>query len=170
MQAKDVILSTIASSDHILGTYLDGLSDADILVMPVEGMNPIAWQIGHLIASERGMLEQVRPGVSPALPVGFDEAHSTDAAKKKEFSGMLPLADYLALAKTQRVASLRSSSHCASRRSSPRACAAASVCAQVRGLTRVQKSDGCQVYRILYIVCAGSIDADHLKQEFNRAC
>lgn len=107
MQAKDVILSTIASSDQILGAYLDGLSDADILVMPVEGMNPIAWQIGHLIASERGMVEQIRPGVSPALPVGFDEAYSTDAAKKREFSGMLPLADYLALAKTQRAASLQ---------------------------------------------------------------
>ncbi len=107
MQAKDVIRSTIASSDQILGAYLDGLSDADLLLIPVPGMNPMAWQLGHLISAERGMLEEVRPGVSPALPAGFDDAHSTDAAKKGEFTGMLPLADYLALAKTQRAASLQ---------------------------------------------------------------
>ena len=107
MQAKDVILMTIASSDQILRAYLDGLSDADLLLVPVAGMNPMAWQIGHLIASERGMVEQVRAGVSPALPAGFAEAHSTDAAKKGDFSGMLPLADYLALSKAQRAASLQ---------------------------------------------------------------
>ena len=105
--AKEMILATINSSDQILGAYLDGLSDADLLVRPVPGMNPIAWQLGHMIAAERGMVEKVRPGVSPALPVGFDEAYSTDAAKKGEFTGMLPLADYLALAKTQRAASLQ---------------------------------------------------------------
>ncbi len=107
MQAKDVIKSTIESSDMILGAYLDGLSDADLLVRPVPGMNPIAWQIGHCISAERGMVEEVRPGTCPPLPEGFDEAHSTDAAKKGEFSGMLPLSEYLTLAKAQRAASLK---------------------------------------------------------------
>ena len=38
-------------------------------------MNPIALQLGHLIASERMIVEMVTPGVSPPLPAGFAEKH-----------------------------------------------------------------------------------------------
>ena len=73
MGPKDVILSTLDMSDFILKKYLDDLSDADLRLRPVEGMNPIALQFGHLIASERHFVEMIKPGASPPLPAGFTE-------------------------------------------------------------------------------------------------
>jgi len=82
MGPKDVISQTLDMSDHILKRYLDGLSDADLRLRPVEGMNPIALQFGHLIASERSFMEMVKPGASPPLPSGFAETHDLKNAAK----------------------------------------------------------------------------------------
>jgi hypothetical protein len=80
VNAKDVILATYDSSDRVLTTYLSDLSDADLMVRPAEGSNHLAWQLGHLILSERFLLDTVKPGASPPPPAGFDEAHGRDAA------------------------------------------------------------------------------------------
>jgi len=79
MHAKDVIRQNIQGSDMILRKYVEDLEDGDLKLCPVEGMNPIAWQLGHLIVSERKMVEAIKPGSCPALPEGFDEAHSRKA-------------------------------------------------------------------------------------------
>jgi len=102
MHAKDVIRNTIEMSDRIFGRYLDDLSDADLLVRPVEGMNNTAWQIGHLIMSERSMLESIKPGSSPALPEGFDEGHGREKFTENDPAKFLPLAKYRELWKAQR--------------------------------------------------------------------
>ena len=90
----------------ILGAYLDGLSDADLLVRPMPGINPMALQIGHLIASEHGMIEGVLPGISPPLPDGFDAAHklSAERSASEDNTGFLTKAAYLDLLKAQREA------------------------------------------------------------------
>jgi DinB superfamily len=75
MGPKDVILKTMDMSESIINKYVGDLSDADLRLVAVEGMHPIALQLGHLISSERRMVEMVRPGVSPALPAGFVEQH-----------------------------------------------------------------------------------------------
>jgi DinB superfamily len=75
MGPKDVILKTMNMSESIINKYLDDLSDADLRLVAIEGMHPIALQLGHLILSERRMLEMVEPGVSPELPAGFAEHH-----------------------------------------------------------------------------------------------
>ena len=62
MTAIEVVKNTIVMSDYIVNEYVGDLSDADLLVKPVEGMNPIAWQWGHLISSEREMVEKLAPG------------------------------------------------------------------------------------------------------------
>jgi uncharacterized damage-inducible protein DinB len=73
---KDIIVKTMDTSDFIMMKYLDDLSDADLKIQPVEGMHPIALQLGHLIAAERMFAEYVSPGLSPELPAGFAENHS----------------------------------------------------------------------------------------------
>ena len=75
MGPKDVILKTMDMSDSIINKYLDDLSDADLRLVAIEGMHPIALQLGHLILSERRMVEMVKPGMSPELPAGFAEHH-----------------------------------------------------------------------------------------------
>ena len=104
MQAKDVIRNSMDMSDHVVGAYLDGLSDADLLIRPVEGANHLAWQLGHLIASERQMLEIVKPGASPALPEGFEANHSKETAASDDPKRFSTKAEYLRLWKAQREA------------------------------------------------------------------
>jgi hypothetical protein len=106
MNAKDVLKHAFGMGDYILNSYLGDLDDADLLLRPVEGQNHIAWQLGHLISSERRMMEGVKPGSSPALPPGFDEAHSKEASTSGETKGFLTKKEYLDLFKTQRAATL----------------------------------------------------------------
>ncbi len=81
MNAKDAIRTVMNGSDQIVSAYLADLSDADLLVRPAPAANHIAWQLGHLIASEQWMLTKV-PGVKPPeLPAGFAEAHGKDRTK-----------------------------------------------------------------------------------------
>lgn len=49
MNVKDVFIRTIEQAAWITGTYLDDLTDGDLLIRPVPGMNHVAWQLGHLI-------------------------------------------------------------------------------------------------------------------------
>ena len=63
--------------------YVDDLSDADLRLRPVEGMHPIALQLGHLIVAEQMFIDMIKPGSAPALPDGFKEAHDL---KNKELT------------------------------------------------------------------------------------
>jgi hypothetical protein len=104
MNAKDVILHNFGMADHIVNAYLGDLSDADLLLRPVEGQNHIAWQLGHLISSERMMVEGVKAGSCPPLPAGFDEAHNKEASTSSDTKGFLTKQRYLDLYNTQRAA------------------------------------------------------------------
>jgi hypothetical protein len=106
MNAKDVMTRVFGMGDYILNSYLGDLDDADLLLRPVEGQNHIAWQLGHLISSERRMVEGVKPGASPLLPAGFDDAHNKEASKSTETRGFLTKQQYLDLFKKQRAATL----------------------------------------------------------------
>jgi len=76
MGPKDIIHKTLGISDFILQSYVKDLSDADLKLVPIDGMHPIALQLGHMINAERMFAEMVKPGLSPPLPAGFEEAHS----------------------------------------------------------------------------------------------
>ena len=104
MHAKDAIRGTLDMGEHILNSYVGDLDDADLTTPPAEGLNPIAWQLGHLISSERSMVEQVRPNSCPALPEGFDATHSREAAVPGASHHFLPKAEYLRLFQAQRTA------------------------------------------------------------------
>src|SRR5436309_2622873 len=106
MNAKDVMMHNFGMADHILNSYLGDLGDSDLLLRPVEGQNHIAWQLGHLISSERKMVEGVKPGSSPPLPPGFDEAHNKEASTSSDTKGFLTKQQYLDLYKAQRAATV----------------------------------------------------------------
>lgn len=104
MKATDVIRIALGHSTTILERYLKGLDDADLLVRPIKGMNCIAWQLGHLLSTERQLVEAVKPGSCPALPAGFDEIHGKDADKPGESSRYLTKSEYETLWTQQREA------------------------------------------------------------------
>jgi uncharacterized damage-inducible protein DinB len=85
---------------------LADLSDADLLVRPVEGANSIAWQLGHLIASEHVIGESVLPGSMPKLPDGFQESYSKETAKG-DLVKPLSKDEYLRLLEEQRAGTLK---------------------------------------------------------------
>lgn len=104
MIAKDVIRQTLDMGESIVRTYVNDLEDADLRLRPAEGMNPIAWQLGHLLAYERMMVEGIKPDSSPPLPDGFEAAHAPEAAKSNDFAGLKTKAEYLKLWQAQRAA------------------------------------------------------------------
>jgi len=106
MHAKDAILATYDFGDRIVNAYLGDLSDADLLVRPVDGQNHIAWQVGHLLLTENGLLNMMKPGSSPELPAGFAESYGRDEASTKsdDPSRFLGKDQYLALWSAQRAA------------------------------------------------------------------
>ncbi len=103
MGPKDVIRNSLDISDYILKSYMKDLSDDELRIRPVEGMHPIALQLGHLIGAERMFNELIKPGSAPPLPEGFAEAHDlkNDTGGDSRFKSK---DDYLKLMDEQRAA------------------------------------------------------------------
>ena len=106
MHTKEAILAVHAAGDRIINAYLADLDDAELLVRPVEGQNHIAWQLGHVISTEHMLLDQIKPGSSPALPEGFAEAHGREEASTRsdDPARFQTRAKYLELWEAQRAA------------------------------------------------------------------
>ncbi len=96
MNAIDVLRSTYGTSMMVLKTYVGDLENADLMKRP-EGCNHLAWQLGHLIASEAMLLEQLVPGAAMALPEGFAEQHGKEATGDDEPTHFHTKDEYLAL-------------------------------------------------------------------------
>lgn len=97
MNSIDTIKQTYGFSQMVLNGYLGDLSDADLLQRPADGLNHVAWQLGHLICSEGNLLEMVVPGAAAELPEGFVENHSKDNASSDDASLFLTKAEYFDL-------------------------------------------------------------------------
>ena len=106
MKAADIITIAFGTNDFILNTYLQDLSDEEILLAPTAGANSIAWQLGHLISSENSFVESMKPGTSPKLPEGFPARHSKEGAIESSTAGYLTKDQYLSLRQAQRAATL----------------------------------------------------------------
>jgi hypothetical protein len=106
MSPNDALKLSLNMSDFIINSYIGDLSDADLLIRPVPGMNHIAWQLGHLIAAEHRFVEMVKPGSCPELPAGFDAAHTKETTTIDDPAKFYPLAKYQELWQAQRAATL----------------------------------------------------------------
>src|SRR5262249_38143819 len=90
MNARDAIRIALQATHGMLNSYVSDLSDADLLVRPVPNANHIAWQLGHLISAEVGLLGPVLPGLVPVpLPPGFKEQHDKATASVDPPKGFL---------------------------------------------------------------------------------
>ena len=105
MTPKDVIKNTITMCHEVLTAYLSDLSDADLMVRAVPEANHIAWQLGHLIASEHQMMTDVGYDM-PELPDGFAESYSPETAKSNDPNKFHKKEQYLTWMAGQREATL----------------------------------------------------------------
>jgi len=76
MNTHQAIHSNMDFTDFVMKSYLKDLSDADLMTRPGPGCNHLAWQLGHLINSEQGLLNSIIPGSGISLPEGFADKHS----------------------------------------------------------------------------------------------
>jgi uncharacterized damage-inducible protein DinB len=93
-------------SAKVVSAYLNDLSDAELLVRPVPGANHIAWQLGHLIASEHDLVSMIAPGMMPPLPDGFKERHKKEHSKLDDPQHFFKKEEYVRLLKQQREGTL----------------------------------------------------------------
>lgn len=105
MNTQQAITSAMDISMMVLRQYLSDLSDADLLRRPGNGCNHLAWQLGHLISSECGLLDAICPGAAPALPPGFKEKHDKANAGSDNPADFNTKQQYLELMETVRAAS-----------------------------------------------------------------
>lgn len=107
MNARDAIKLNINCANMICQGYLEDLTDAELLVRPVPAANHIAWQLGHLLVAEHGMMEEGFPKSMPPLPAGFAEKYTNDTSKLDSASAFHPKSVYLSVAQQQRAATLK---------------------------------------------------------------
>ena len=106
MDVKQSIRANLDTSDFIVQAYLKDLAAAELMSRPCHKANHIAWQLGHLIASEAYFCERVKPGSAPALPAGFAERHKTPAAASDDPKAFLGKDEYLKLMQQVRAGTL----------------------------------------------------------------
>ena len=105
MSLKDHLRWQIEQCHWITTAYLQDLTNANLLVRPVPGMNHAAWQLGHLVSGSKMMLGELgQPG--PALPAGFEEGHTKETAGCDDPAKFATKAVYLDLAAKIKEASL----------------------------------------------------------------
>jgi len=112
MNAQDAISSAANFTDTVLKTYLSDMEDGDLMCRPGEGCNHLAWQLGHLIASEVQLLESIAPGTGISLPDGFAEAHSKEKCGSDDASQFHSKQEYLDLYDQVRQASKAALKNC----------------------------------------------------------
>ncbi len=105
MNAKDVLRQNVEFGDMVTRSYVEDLTDADLMVRSAPGANHIAWQLGHMIVGTQHMLGMLGHA-GPALPEGFAAAYTAEAATSDDAAKFTTKAEYLALLEQSKVAAL----------------------------------------------------------------
>ncbi|MDG1897207.1 MAG: DinB family protein [Fuerstiella sp.] len=100
------IKTSLNLPSFVVPTYLQDLSDEQLLIRPHEGANHIAWQLGHLIVAEHSLNNMVCPDSMPPLPDGFTEKHEKETASSDAPGDFCTKDEYLRLLEEQRAATL----------------------------------------------------------------
>lgn len=106
MNATELLRFETGLAEMVCMAYLNDLSDEDLMRRPAPGCNHIKWQVGHLIASDHGMISALFPGRVPSLPEGFAERYSKERAASDDGPSFDSKQDLLQHYRDQRKAAL----------------------------------------------------------------
>lgn len=107
MNAKKAIKDGLDMGEMVGMAYLGDLSDTELMQRPHPECNHLNWQVGHLIASEHGLMSKVAPGKMPELPEGFEAKYQKDSTCSDDPSQFATKDELLSVYKTQRAATLQ---------------------------------------------------------------
>jgi hypothetical protein len=106
MNSSESIKQSIDMADVVCMSYLSDLTDTELMMRPHPECNHVNWQIGHLIESEHSMIEQIRPGSMPVLPVGFAEKYSRETVRNDDPKAFATKEELMNTYKAQRAGTL----------------------------------------------------------------
>lgn len=106
MNTREALQLSIDMGKLIAMGYVGDLTEAELMKRPCAGCNHIKWQLGHLIASERDMMEIICPGTMPKLPDGFAEKYTKETAASDKPEDFHSKAELLATFETIRAGTL----------------------------------------------------------------
>lgn len=78
MNTQEALRTALQLNRTVLMAYISDLNDEELFIRLLPETKHIAWQLGHLVAAERGLLEYIKPGMSPELPEKFAENHDKE--------------------------------------------------------------------------------------------
>jgi len=107
MNAKEALKLSIDMGDFIASSYLEDLTDAEMMHRPTEKANHIKWQLGHLITAENGMINQISDGQMPDLPDGFAEKYTKETATNDDEAAFDSKEELMKQYQTQRAGTLK---------------------------------------------------------------
>ena len=97
MSQLDLLADVLAGNIGMLQMTLADFSDADFYARPVHNANNVAWQLGHLIASEAGMVNGCAGRSVIDLPAGFAERYTKSTAASDDPAALGSKAELLGL-------------------------------------------------------------------------
>ncbi|HWE01175.1 MAG TPA: DinB family protein [Tepidisphaeraceae bacterium] len=106
MTPIEVMVGSLAQSQKMLNGHLADFSDADMFVRPTPAANHTAWQLGHLIQSEAGMVNACAPGTILPPPAGFSDKFTKETAKNDDPKAFASKAELLAVFEKGRAATI----------------------------------------------------------------
>ncbi len=106
MDSRAAIRLNLNMADMVSMSYVEDLTDDEMLHRPCAGANHIKWQMGHLITSEHQIIEGVAPDSMPPLPAGFAEKYTKETAASDDPAAFDSRAALLEAYKAQRAATL----------------------------------------------------------------
>lgn len=106
MNSREAIRLGLDTGNMVALSYVQDLSDADLMRRASPGINHINWQLGHLIVAENHMVNQACPGAMPSLPAGFAEKYTKGAAASDDAAQFCSKEELLKAAAEQRAGTL----------------------------------------------------------------
>ena len=106
MNSVEAIRLSIDMGRMISTAYLENLTDNEMMHRPHADCNHIKWQLGHLIVSEHEMMEGVATRKMPALPDGFAQRYTREAAASDDVAAFDSREELLRVFEEQRAGTL----------------------------------------------------------------
>jgi hypothetical protein len=97
MAQNELLVDVLRRDLGFLKMTVADMSDADLAQRPTPKANNALWQLGHLIASEAGIVNQCAGKTVIELPAGFKEKYTKETASVNEASKLGTKADLLSL-------------------------------------------------------------------------
>ncbi|TWT56923.1 DinB superfamily protein [Thalassoglobus neptunius] len=105
MNSREALRISMETGELVALTYLEGLTDDEMMLRPATGANHINWQFGHLILSEHKFMMQIDAESVPDLPDGFEMMYARETISIDDPERFLKKAELLEVYRAQRTAS-----------------------------------------------------------------